>query len=194
MSFHRRLGAGTGPLGGSGMVGLWGASSIIDNIQYGTIAINGVSTSSTATITSVDLSRSVLIDLRQSNNWNGGTQPAYTSTTLALTNSTTITAYRNVAGGLAVTAGFVVVQFLPGIWRSIQSGRVSGNGTVTATINNVNTAKTILLSLGLEGDSGGRDDAFYAYMSLTNSTTITFTRGASAGSGLSTGWLALEGF
>ena len=86
MSFHRRLGAGTGPLGGSGMVGLWGASSIIDNIQYGTIAINGVSTSSTATITSVDLSRSVLIDLRQSNNWNGGTQPAYTSTTLALTN------------------------------------------------------------------------------------------------------------
>jgi hypothetical protein len=177
-----------------GMVSLWGASSLIESIQYGTIALSGVQTSNTATITSVDLSRAIIIDLRQSNNWNGGTQPAYTSNTLALTNSTTVTAFRNATGGIALTAAFAVVQVAPGVVKSIQSGRVSGNGTVTVTITGVNTAKTFLLSLGLEGDSGGRDDAFYAYMSLTNSTTITFTRGVGAGTGQLAGWIAVEGF
>ena len=194
MSFHRRLGAGTGPLGGSGMVGQWGASSMVANVQFGTIAMNGVSASATATIAAVDTSRAVLIDLRQSNNWNGGTQPAYTSTTLALTNSTTVTASRNAAGGLSVTAAFCVVEFLPGIVRSVQSGRVSGSGTVAATISAVNTSKSVVLSLGLEGDSGGRDDAFYAYAALTNSTTVTFTRGVSAGSGMYVGYNVVEFF
>ena len=183
-----------GPQGMGGMVSLWGASSLIESIQYGTIALSGVQTSNTATITSVDLSRAIIIDLRQSNNWNGGTQPAYTSNTLALTNSTTVTAFRNATGGIALTAAFAVVQVAPGVVKSIQSGRVSGNGTVTVTITGVNTAKTFLLSLGLEGDSGGRDDAFYAYMSLTNSTTITFTRGVGAGTGQLAGWIAVEGF
>ena len=183
-----------GPQGMGGMVSLWGASSLIESIQYGTIALSGVQLSNTATITSVDLSRAIIIDLRQSNNWNGGTHPAYTSNTLALTNSTTVTAFRNATGGIALTAAFAVVQVAPGVVRSVQSGRVSGNGTVTVTITSVNTAKTFLLSLGLEGDSGGRDDAFYAYMSLTNSTTITFTRGVGAGTGQYAGWIAIEGF
>lgn len=183
-----------GPAGMGGLVSLWGASSLIESIQYGTIAISGVQTSNTATITSVDLSRAIIIDLRQSNNWSGGTATAYTSNTLALTNSTTVTAFRNASGGIAITPAFAVVQVAPGVVKSIQSGRVSGSGTVTVTITGVNTAKTFLLSLGLEGDSGGRDDAFYAYMSLTNSTTITFTRGASAGSGMTAGWIAVEGF
>ena len=183
-----------GPQAMGGMVSLWGASSLIESIQYGTIALSGVQSSNTATITSVDLSRAIIIDLRQSNNWNAASQPAYTSNTLALTNSTTVTAFRNASGGIALTAAFAVVQVAPGVVKSIQSGRVSGNGTVTVTITSVNTAKTFLLSLGLEGDSGGRDDAFYAYMSLTNSTTITFTRGVGAGTGQYAGWIAIEGF
>ena len=191
---NRRGAQLTGPLGGAGMVGLWGASSLIESIQYGVVSMSGAQASNTATITSVDLSRSVLIDLRQSNNWSGGTQPAYTSNTLALTNSTTVTAARQAAGGIALTAGFCVVTFLPGVFRSIQSGVVSGTGSPTVIITSVNTAKTMLFSLGLSGDSGGRDDYFYGYWQLTNATTLTLQRVSTGGSSMQAGWLALEGF
>ena len=185
---------GAGPLGGAGMIGLWGASGLIEAIQYGTIALSGAQATNTATITSVDLSRSILIDLRQSNNWSGGTQPSYTSNTLALTNSTTVTASRQAAGGLTLTAAFCVVTFNPGVVRSVQSGVVASAGSPTVSITSVNTAKTLLLSLGLEGDSGGRDDYFYGYWQLTNSTTLTLQRGASGGTSMKAGWLALEFF
>ena len=183
-----------GPAGMGGTVGLWGASSMVQSVQYGTTTLSSVATSNTATIAAVNVSHAILIDLRQSNNWSGGTQPAYTSNTLALTNSTTVTAFRNASGGIELVAAFAVLELAPGVVKSIQSGRVAGAGTVTATITGVNTAKTFLLSLGLEGDSGGRDDAFYARMALTNSTTITFTRGASAGGGPTAGWIAIEEF
>lgn len=181
-----------GPLGGSGMVGLWGASSIIESVQYGSITNNNAS--DTATITSVDLSRSVLIDLRQNNNWSGGTQPAYTSNTLALTNATTVTASRQASGGIQNTARFCVVTFAPGVIRSVQSGVVAASGSPTVTITAVNTSKTVVLSLGLEGDSGGRDDYFYGSWALTNATTLTLNRGASGGASMKAGWLVLEFF
>lgn len=189
---NRRGADRVGPLGGSGVVSLWGASSLIESIQYGTVSLNN--TSDTATITAVDVTRSVVFDLRQSNNWSGGTAPAYTSNTLTLTNSTTVTAARNATGGIAVVAAFVVVQFRPGVFRSVQYGLVSGNGSPTQTITEVNTAKSVLMMLGLQGDSGGRDDAFYARGVLTNGTTLTFTRGASAGSGNIIGWTVMELF
>ncbi len=181
-----------GPANMGGMVGLWNASSMIESIQYGTISITSLT--ATATITSVDASRSILIDLRQSNNWNGGTQPAYTSNTLVFTNATTITASRNASGGIVATASFCVVQFAPGVVRSVQSGLMIGNSNQTATITSVNTAKSLVLSLGLEGDSGGRDDAFYGRLTLTNATTVTLTRGVSNGSGMQAGYLVLEFF
>lgn len=188
-----RLGTGIGPLGSAGMVGLRGASSLIESMQYGTVALGG-STSATATITAVDLNRSILIDLRQSNNWSGGTQPAYTSTDLALSNSTTITAVRQAVGGITCTAAFCVIQFRPGILKSVQSGTVTSTGTTTATITAVNPNKAFVLSLGLSGDSGGRDDYFYGYLALTDATTVTLTRGASGGSAMRAGWLVGELF
>lgn len=177
----------------SGVVSLWGASSLIASIQYGTVSL-GTAASATAAINAVDTTRALLIDLRQNNNWSGGTQPAYTSTDLALTNSTTVTAVRQAGGGISCTASFCVVEFRPGVCRSVQSGTTTAAGTTTATVTAVNTDKSMVFSLGLSGDSGGRDDYFYARITLTNGTTITMTRGASGGISMRVGWILLELF
>jgi hypothetical protein len=62
--------------------------------------------------------------------------------------------------------------------RSIQRGTiVIGSGTVTntATISAVNTASAVVRMVGAHIDNGGSGDGF-AYLVLTNSTTITATR------------------
>lgn len=183
-----------GPQGMGGLVGLWGASSLIESIQYGTVSL-GAGTTATATITAVDVSRSVLIDLRSLNNWSAGTQPAYTSTRLTLTNSTTVTGDRNASGGITCSAGFAIVQFRPGVIKSVQYGNINGGAaTNTATITSVNTDKTFLLSLGIIGDTGGLDGYFYSILSLTNATTVTATRGIAGGAGVNHGFVAVEGF
>ena len=184
-----------GPQGMGGMVGLWGASSLIENIQYGTISFGISSTSATATITAVDTARTLVFDLRQSTDYNGGVATQISSTTLTLTNSTTVTAARAEAPSLnTVVASFVVVQLRPGIIRSVQYGLTSGQGSPTQTITSVDTGKSVMVVLGETGNSGGRDDAFYARGTLTNATTLTFTRGVSTGSGFSIGWMVAEFF
>jgi len=82
----------------------------IASIQYGTIAL-GTSTSATATIASVTTAKSVLILLGVDYAGSAMT-PDQTGVRLALTNSTTVTASRQVGGsGAGATVGFCVVQF-----------------------------------------------------------------------------------
>jgi hypothetical protein len=185
-----------GPLGGGGLVGLWGASGLIASVQYGTIAIGGAGTSGTATITAVNTANAVLVDLRQSNNWSGGTDPQYVSTSLALTNSTTVTASRYASGGISATAAFAVIEFRPGVLKSVQYGSVSlaAATSATATITAVNPATTILLSLGITGDPTARADYFYSYLTLTNSTTVTATRASGGGTSITHAFAAVEFF
>lgn len=79
---------------------------VIKSIQYGTIALAAV-TSNTATITSVNTAKSVLIHL-------GAQVDSTVANTmgvrLALTNATTITATRSNGTGDA-TVGFCVVEY-----------------------------------------------------------------------------------
>lgn len=87
---------------------LTSAATVINSIQYGTVALTNGSTSATATITSVDTSKAVLINL-------GYTVSEDTAkdalARLSLTNSTTVTATRG-ASVNTCTVGFCVVEFV----------------------------------------------------------------------------------
>lgn len=144
-------------------------------IQRGTITINNASATGTATITAVDPNASELI-------WLGDTHGSAEANNsrrrarIAFTNSTTITATREDTTGVQ-TVSFEVVTYQSGVIKSVQRGTV----TTTATITQVETAKSKVSLLGwsttqTDGDTGVRID-------LTNSTTVTATvnNGAVAG-------------
>jgi len=181
-----------GPQGMGGMVSLWGASSLIESIQRGTIALNtGVSNTQTATINSVDMSRSRLVMLGMS--MNGGTVNNQGPTRIAFTNATTITA--NVpgggGGGTINTISYEVVQYLPGVIKSIQRGTALGNSG-TAAITEVNTARTMVDHLGGTGTDANSNITSVTRSVLTNSTTVTVVgTGGSADTG---GFQAVEFF
>lgn len=168
----------TGPLGGSGMVGRWGASSLIKSIQRGTIVLANVA-SNTATIASVDLANTTLSWL--SSNYNGGadvSQQNYCGR-VSLTNATTVTAERQFNAN-SLTVSYEVVEWNPGVLKSIQRGSITISHTAssnTATVTGVETAKSYLVFGGIQSqpntgygiDSTGK-------LVLTNGTTVTFDR------------------
>lgn len=181
-----------GPSGMAGMVGLWGQSSLIKSIQRGIITDAAVG-SGTATITSVVMENSVLRFLGYNNN-NGAGAPASSSTRLAFTNSTTITATRSGAAGATAITAFEVVEYLPGVIKSIQRGSftIASAASATSAITEVNTNKTELHFLGAQ--CGDNLDTYYVYLSLTNSTTITGTRVNATATGSVVGFQAVEFF
>lgn len=80
---------------------------IIKSIQRGTITLASVS-SNTATITAVDIAKSVLIHM----GWSSDTDSAKQAVYLSLTNSTTVTANRGEAGATGTsTVSYEVVEF-----------------------------------------------------------------------------------
>jgi hypothetical protein len=79
----------------------------IKSIQRGTISIGAVSTSATATITSVDTTKSILIQLGSNGAQNNTYSVSSTDGYLVLTNATTITANKGVSG----TSNIVIVSY-----------------------------------------------------------------------------------
>ena len=180
-----------GPAGMGGMVSLWGASSLIQSIQYGTVSVSGT-TSGTATITAVDTADSMLVFMGQS----------CTDTTsffergnvgLSLTNSTTVTATK--AGSNSnIVAGFCVVEFYPGVVKSVQRGSRAGFNA-TSTITEVNTGKVWVMHLGYVGVVGNTYFPEYDAVrcELTNSTTLTM-KNSNAGGATFFYWQVVEFF
>lgn len=169
---------GTGPLGGAGMVGLWGASSLIKSIQAGTMT-SSYPTNATGTIATVDTANSIvyLLGFTQSNVNNNY---AVCAGAVELTNSTTVTGYQSVSGGADMVFSFVVVEYLPGIVKSIQAGTVAVgvNASATATVTAVNTAKSMLVWRGFRVSTGAapNTDSWATKTVLTNATTVTANR------------------
>jgi len=173
---------GIGPLGSSGVVGLWGRSSLIKSVQRGT-----GSYASTVTIASVVPENSLLFysgNLFSANNDN----KQYWFQRVSLTNATTLT-FTLTGGAGTTTAGWQVIEFPPGVLKSVQRGTITlaaGAGSGTATITGVDTAKSVVNILGSSnndtvtgGYAGGQETTSYAV--LTNATTVTATRNAAAG-------------
>lgn len=79
----------------------------IVSLQRGTITING-STSNTATVTAVDTTKTLLDHLGEATD---SAITAQVSTRLALTNSTTITATRNISNAVNTVVGYQLVEY-----------------------------------------------------------------------------------
>jgi len=172
-----------GPQGMGGMVGLWGASSLIKSIQRGSISIGPGVDNSTTTISSVDMANTTLAWLGSI--YNGGadvSQQNYLGR-ITLTNATTITAQRQALSN-TITIGYEVVEYLPGAMKSIQRGTATMTNTFTsgtATVTGVNTAKSFFVFGGVQAQPNtGYGIDTTARVTLTNGTTVTFDRAGTA--------------
>lgn len=178
MNFVKSARLQTGPLAQAGVVALWGASSQIRSVQRGTIALGGA-TSATATVTAVDTANAVLRYTGIITNFSGSGGAQYQQVRVALTNATTITATRFATGGLTASVGWELIEYQPGVIRSIQRGTIAviSATSATATITRVDPNKAQVDWLGQSTDSTTDDNA-YAILALTDGVTVTATRGA----------------
>lgn len=165
--------------------------SLIKSVQRGTITITGGNSSNTATITAVVLANSLLAWGSNGLNTAGQVDAAMFMARLELTNTTTVTATR---GGTTedLTVPYQVIEFWPGLLRSVQRGTVV-TGT-PATITSVNTAKSILQYLGCVAatTAGGEWGRNQAYVVLTNGTTVTATEGGGTTGNITAGYQVAE--
>ena len=151
--------------------------SLIKSVQAGTIVISGAA-SATATITAVVPANAIVLYLGASHTSGAETGGHRTMVRVALTNATTVTGTVGAASSNTVLS-YVVVEFWPGVIKSIQAGTISLATTTvsaTATITAVTTAKSALFPVGWSNNL----DPFLAEsicrVALTNATTVTATK------------------
>lgn len=151
-----------------------GNNQIIDNIQQVSVTIGSGASSNTATISSIDTSRTVLY-------WNGKTVNTNSPNSqnlnvgVTLTNSTTITANRTGTGSVSVTVYLTAVQYKAAAIQSVQYGSqvISSGTSANATISSVNTSNAFALSLGgTRTGTGTTPQAYTGAVRLTGATTV----------------------
>lgn len=156
----------------------------------------GTGTSFTQTIAAVDPNNTILI-LSGFNRSVAGIAFDLASSwvRVKLTNSTTLTITRGTADG-TVHLHVTVVEFRQGVLKgNVQRGEVTVSGTTnTASLTAVNTAKSVLASMGMSQASGGTDRADEMLRwDLTNSTTATASKQANpVGNSVTGGFEAYE--
>lgn len=167
---NRRGQALTGPLGGSGTVALWGASSLIQSVQQITFTINAATVNTT--ITAVDTSRSIVSPQGAMSQLGSNNIAVGTVGGLKLTSSTNVQCRRSLAQNYPDLAAATVLEFVPGVIRSIQNALIAQtSASTTATITAVNTAKTFLIVTPDLYSGPGYQSC--PRVSLTNGTTLT---------------------
>lgn len=174
---YRNTGAAGNTVTVRGVVIQW-QSGVTSSIQSGAITLTAAA-SNTATISSVTTTRSAVLFLGATTTSGSGALSVY-ECIVELTNSTTVTASRITASG-NVTVGYVVIQFASGVLNSnVQQSNISvgaGSTTNTATISSVTTGNTMIFWGGRNSDSPGFIPYRLVYLELTNSTTLTATKG-----------------
>lgn len=163
-------------------------AGIIKSIQQVAVTINNASSSGTATISSVDTSKTLLIwDGRVSAD-SGVANPQSDSydARITLTNATTLTANRFSTSN-NVTIYVTVVEFKTAAVTSVQYGTitVSSGTSNTAAISSVTTSRALCVYLGHHrttslGGGNSIPQSEYA-VELTNSTTVTASKNTSGG-------------
>ena len=185
-----------GPAGMGGMVSLWGASSLIKSIQRGTMS-GAYPTDATATITAVITENTVLVwNAVQQTNVNNNFAVAIGS--MELTNSTTVTGKQSVSGGATMSFSYEVIEFMPGVIKSKQTGTVAvgGAASATATVTAVDMAKAQLMFHGyrMSTSAGPTTDAYALNTRLTATTTVTSARNVADGANPITAYFQLVEF
>jgi len=145
-------------------------TTYINSIQHITVTIASGSSTGTATISSVDTSKTFLIFGGVTTTDGGSTSGGIGYVTL--TNATTVTATRTGTAAITVTITVTVVEATSSLVSSVQYGTVSISATTTntATISSVDTSRSAVFYLGFTGERIGT-------VVLTNSTTVTGTYG-----------------
>jgi hypothetical protein len=177
------------------MVGLWGAASLIASVQSGYTS-GAAEGSYTATISPVVPENCVL--LHQGFNQSGNPQPSYWSSSLALTNATTVTVVRQSAGGSNLGIAWTVLEFVPGIVRSVQAGVVALPAVTTgnSTITQVDPLKSALFFCGTRSDDSTGNAGIWAcrLTVAVNGLAVIATRGFTGGVSCNVAWRLVEFF
>lgn len=155
---------------------------VVKSIQHRSITLTGTLTG-TDTFTTVDLNNSIIVHLGNTSN------TGVASTNLAWTglsaSGTTMTATRTDTTGTVVVS-YSLIEFFPGVIRSVQRGTkaINGSGTpYSQTITAVqNTGKTWVSEIGRTGDSNAWADNYGVYeLSLTSTTNLRYDMSFNAG-------------
>lgn len=153
--------------------------SQVKSVQCNHFTTNGVSTSSTVTINAVDPTNSIVFYLGFAES-TSVVNPLLLAR-IDLTNSTTVTVTNNAATPVMVVS-YCVLEFMPGVLKSVQRGTITLNNVTsnTATISAVNLSTAMLSMQGFTYNTGGNNDSqYYPRLDLTNATTITASCGTS---------------
>lgn len=166
---------GTGPLGGAGLVGLWGASSMVRSVQYFVSTVNGATVN--ITIAAVNPANAVVMPMFLKSTETGGNL-GVSCATVEITTATNVAVKR--LNWVGETARFMVLEFAPGVLKSNQVANLSqgstGLTTTTATITAVNTNKIMLVCSDRNTASTQGPDKVKSDVEVTNATTLTSTR------------------
>lgn len=158
------------------------AAGIVDSVQEFNITItNSLNTTNTATITSVDTSRSFIFPGGITTNDSGGVGLDASICYAELTNGTTVTATRNTAGSEQPGIAGTVVEFSSGRINSIQRGVATIAGaslTEDVTVTSVTTSLSMVNALSSTSTSGSSiDNEEQTFtIEIVNATTIRATR------------------
>lgn len=150
-------------------------SSLVESVEYGTITVSGAA-SNTATIGSIDTSRSTIIYLGLSTT-NTISASADVNTNIVIVDETTVRANRTGTSN-AITVSFCVVQFQSAVIQSIQVRQqtsTSNGTTISDTISAVDMANTLIFYNGVQGANSAFINNFYR-VEITSTTNVTSTR------------------
>jgi hypothetical protein len=180
-----------GSLPQQGAIAAWGAPSIIRSLQSG--ITNAAVPTVTATILPVVPENCLLIYQGITSQYSSG---LYLSGRVELTNATTISILGAGNAGALINLAWTVIEFVPGLIKSLQAGVIDLGAAVsaTATISPVNPDRCVLLWMGLitaQPDTNGA--AIWTRLAITNPTTITATRSLSSNA-TSSPWRLVEFF
>lgn len=158
-------------------------TSYVNSVQQVSITIPNGSTSATATITAAV--GTAFIIYQGTNDTQAGTNSAKSACRVELTNSTTVTAFRNTSDTSTCTVNAAVVDATSSLVKTVQKGTITvGAGTTAdATITAVTTANTAVAYLGYTTTvTSNSPITEWAALSLTTTTNVRATIGSSGGS------------
>ena len=156
-------------------------ASLVQSVQYGSIALNSSITTNTATISAVDTSRSAVFFLGSTTSVSSHLGRGFGG--VALTNPTTVTA--TIGTAQATTINFEVIQFAPGLVKSLQQYGTASASTATTENQTLSTTVTTANCMVAYGGQAAATDTlanFLQWGNLGSSTTYTLRRSTGSSS------------
>lgn len=171
--------------------------TVIKSIQSNNVAI-AAGTTATRTVTSVDLTQSMLIPTGYSTDTaesNVATLDTGAVGKLTQTNATTITC--DIGINQTTTCQFVLIEFRPGTLKSKQTGTIALAGATsnTLTITSVDITRSVVIHEGTLGNVAATyltSAVTKNRCTLTNATTVTCSRTTSSADTNTAGVQAIE--